>query len=152
MPDYADWGNLRNVLILLDPGDGTTGPRRLRNVNGAIATIPLEAMMTEVVSGKSNISTLTPILGFRDLSGYSMLTFEGWTDSTDEITFIIEKSPDGVHADVAAQTTVITQGTAGSIDVPSNLGVFWRLSAHTDSPGFPTSVLNWKLRGLLRQL
>lgn len=151
MPDYLGWGNLQNVLILLDAGDDA-GPKRLRNENGAIATVPLDAELEDIMSGQILVSTLTPIVGFRDLSDYSMLEFTGWTDSADQITFVVEKSPNGTHADVSAQTTVITQGTAGSIEVPQNIAAYWRLSAHTDSPGFPQSTLFWKLRGLPRQL
>lgn len=149
--DYTDWEGARPVIIFLDPGDDSTGPKRLRNENGALVTIGIEAELENILSGSLNVSTLTPVVSFKDLSAYTALVFEGWTDSADQINFLVERSPDGTHADVDQDIVVITVGKAGHIEKPVVLSQYWRVSAYTDSP-FPVSVLSWKLRGLPRSV
>lgn len=145
---YPDWAGAIPVFLLLDYGDNSL-PYRLRHAQGYIGVYIFERDLEEISSGQTNVSTLSPVTAWLDMSQYTHLRFVGWTEDADPITFIVEMSDDGTHPDVAQQTNVITEDNQASIDVAHRLARYWRIQAQTTDP-FPLSTLNWRILGRKR--
>lgn len=114
--DYPDWANAQPVFLFLDSGQGLP-PARLRHDNGALAVVSAVEDFAAIASGTLNVSTLTPLDAWRDLSAYGVVVFEAWTDSANEVNLIVEKSPDAVHPNIEQQLITVTTGKAVSVEV-----------------------------------
>lgn len=148
MADYPDWGDARPFFLMLDPGTGN--PQRLRHENGSIGVIPIEAELVVIDSGALNISTLTPVFAWRNLSAYTMVVFEAWSDAANDINLVVEKSPDSSHPNVDQGLSTATTGKSASIEVHTVMHQYWRMSAYVS--GFTLQAMSWRLRGLPKVL
>jgi hypothetical protein len=108
------------------------------------------------LAGTASVSTLTVLKAFTNLgSDYHTLLFVVInTDDTDTVTVTIETSEDGVHPDgTSIWTLTAAPGKQASMEVgPGLLRRYWRMSANTDSPGFPTAAVTWCIRGVNRKV
>lgn len=100
-----------------------------------------------------SVSTATIIYDWNNLGGeyYQILFYLVNNDLTNACTLIIETSEDGVHPDINATSIVIPPGNQGSLEIgPEQLRRFWRLTAHSPSPGYPDISVTWGSRGCER--
>jgi hypothetical protein len=108
------------------------------------------------MSGSVNVSTLTVLKAFTNLgSEYHVLLFAVVNESgTDPVTVIIETSEDGVHPDgVSVWTLEAEPDKQVSLEVgPGLLRQYWRISAHTEDPAYPTAPVRWAIRGVSRRV
>lgn len=106
------------------------------------------------LSGNINVDTLTVLKAFTALGGeYHTLLFTLVNLGADPVTFIVETSEDGTHADsVAVWTLTATAGKQASLEIgPGQIRKYWRISAHTTSPAYPTAAVQWAIRGVTRR-
>lgn len=104
-------------------------------------------------SGAVSVSTLTALKSFTALGqSYQSLVFAlSNTDGTNPCTFIVETSEDGIYADSDGQQSVtVPAGTQGSFDVGLVTRRYWRISAQTSSPTYPTVAVTWSISGVDR--
>lgn len=105
-------------------------------------------------SGSTNVSTLAVLKAFANLgSNYHTLLFCVQNlDLANSVTVIIETSEDGIYPDALVLWTLTCPAQKQvSLEVgPGLLRRFWRISAHTASPGFPTVPVTWTVRGVHR--
>jgi hypothetical protein len=106
------------------------------------------------LSGTSNVSTLTVLKAFTNLgSTYHTLLFcLQNTDVSNSVTVTIETSEDGVYPDAAVLWTLnCPPQKQVSLEVgPGLLRRYWRLSANTAGPSYPTVAASWCVRGVHR--
>jgi hypothetical protein len=105
-------------------------------------------------STTTSVSTLTVLKNWTDLGGtHNQLLF--WlsnTDATNYVDLFIETSEDGVRPDIHVETVRVPAGKQGSKEIgPFQLRRYWRVSAQTVSPVFPTAVVKWGIRGVSRR-
>lgn len=107
------------------------------------------------LSGDTPVDTLTVLKAFTALGGeYHMLLFTLVNlDETNSVTMIIETSEDGTHPDAAnVWTLVAPPGKQVSYEHgPGQIRKYWRISAHTASPGYPTVNVQWAVKGVTRR-
>jgi hypothetical protein len=98
------------------------------------------------------VSTLTPLTGWINMLNFVTGLFAVQNlDLVNELQMIVETSQDAVHADVTTFLTTVPAGDQGSYEIgPKFIRTYFRLSAQTDSPGFPTVNVNWQVVGLPR--
>lgn len=72
-------------------------------------------------------------------------------DPANTVTVIFETSEDGVTPDTALIWTYnIGPGQQCSLEIgPKFIRKFFAITAHTQSPGFPTASVQWTARGLM---
>ena len=106
------------------------------------------------LAGTTNVSTLTVLKAFTNLgSDYHTLLFAVQnTHATETCYFTIETSEDGVYPDanVTWYLTCPAQKQASLEVGPGILRRYWRISANTTSPGYPTVAVKWAVRGVHR--
>jgi len=113
----------------------------------------LPESITEL-AGTVNVSTLTVVKNWINLgSTYHTLLFAVQNTHATESCFVtVETSEDGVYPD-ANVTWLITcpAQKQASLEVgPGILRRYWRISANTTSPGYPTVAVKWAVRGVHR--
>jgi len=95
-----------------------------------------------------SVSTLTALMDWTDLSGYpDIVPVLINDDATNNVNLIVETSddPGGTKKpDIFQRTTAIPALKQGAEDI-TNHRKYWRISAQTDSPGFPTVSVRWAL-------
>jgi hypothetical protein len=88
----------------------------------------------------TNVSTLTAMVPFTNWTAADALLFAIINlDSTNPVTMRVESSEDGIHPDVDFTEVVAPPGQQASIEVgPAPVRSYWRVSAYTQSPAYPT--------------
>jgi hypothetical protein len=108
-----------------------------------------------ISSGTANVSTLTVIKAFIPLGHeYHTLVFVVTNlDATNTVTMLVETTEDGTHPDAVAKWTVdIPALKQGSVELgPNVLRKYWRISANSPSPTFPTCAVTWEIKGSFRR-
>jgi hypothetical protein len=106
------------------------------------------------LAGTTNVSTLTVLKAFTNLGSYyhTLLFVVQNTDNTNTVTVTIETSEDGVYADqhVLWSLSCPAQKQASLEVGPGLLRRYWRISANSQGPGYPTVALKWAVRGVHR--
>lgn len=100
----------------------------------------------------TNVSTLTVLKAFFDVaSSYSSALFALTNlDATNPVTFIVETSEDGSHADGdTSWSFTVAPGTQQSLEVGGVLRRYWRISAQTTNP-YPVAQVTWTITGIDR--
>jgi len=94
-----------------------------------------------------NVSTLTTLLQFQTWTNLdSLLVALVNLDTTNPVTLRVETSEDGIHPDDEYFEKVAPAGKQASIEIgPSARRTYWRVSAYTASPAYPTVAVKWKL-------
>lgn len=107
------------------------------------------------LTGSTPVSTLTVLKAFTRLGNeyHTLLFVLVNLDVTNEVSMIVETSEDGVHADsVAVWTLNAAPGKQASFEIgPGQTRSYWRLSAQTESPSFPTVNVQWAVKGVTRR-
>ena len=106
------------------------------------------------LAGTTNVSTLTVLKAFTNLgsSYHTLLVAVQNTHATETAYVTVETSEDGVYPDanVIWTLTCPAQKQASLELGPGILRRYWRISANTTSPGYPTVALKWCVRGCER--
>lgn len=107
----------------------------------------------KALSAATNVSTLTVLLDWFDVSGFGLViaTIQN-LDGANNVTLIVDVSRGGSSKNTGRQqTALVAAGDEGDIEVSiPNPRKYIRVSAQTDSPGFPTVSVKWALDGLHR--
>lgn len=106
-----------------------------------------------VTSGSGvSVSTLTPLTSWVSVVNFVKVLFALQnTDVMNEVSLIVETSEDGATPDAVFWRATAPAGEQVSYEVgPKDVHQFFRMSAVTDSPGFPTVSVNWQMRGIPR--
>lgn len=105
------------------------------------------------LSASTPVSTLTPLLAFKDFGqGYSTILFELVNNDGANAAYLdIESSTDGTtpDADLVERVAPASKGCSYAVG-PDNIRRYWRVSAHSLSPGYPTVNVQWKISGIPR--
>lgn len=104
-----------------------------------------------IASGAAvNVSTLTPLVEWTSVTDFVKALFALQnTDGVNGVSLIVETSEDGVHPDAEFWRAIAPAGDQVSYEIgPKEMRKFYRMSAVTASPGFPTVAVNWQMRGL----
>jgi len=99
-----------------------------------------------------SVSTLTPLTGWLSVIDFVKVLFALQnTDVTNEVSLIVETSEDAATPDAVFWRATAPAGDQVSYQIgPKDVHTYFRMSAVTDSPGFPTVVVNWQMRGIAR--
>lgn len=118
------------------------------------AAVPAPIVLTEFSGAALPVSVLTLLLTFTDYSLYRAILFTVVNlDLTSVVTALLETSEDGVHPDDGFDqliTLEVNPGMQRSWQVGGDkLRKFYRLSAHTLSPGYPAATVKFRVSGVL---
>lgn len=109
----------------------------------------------DTASGDIDVSTLTVLKAFTNLGwDYHTLLFVMVNKSaSDNVTMLVETSEDGVYPDgLVKWERVAAPLKQVSLELgPWIMRRYWRVSAYSDSPGFPTVPVSWSIRGAYRR-
>lgn len=108
-----------------------------------------------VASGSANVSTLTVLKAFADLGyEYHTLLFTVTNlDGSNPLNVTFETSENGTNPDCVQVWNLVAQpGKQASMQYTEGLRRYWRISAATNSPGFPTVACTWEIRGISRRV
>jgi len=109
---------------------------------------------TTILSGvATNVSTLTPLTGWVSMVKFvkGLFALQN-TDVTNEVSLIVETSEDAATPDAVFWRATAPAGEQVSYEIgPKDAHQYFRMSAVTDSPGFPTVAVNWQMRGISRK-
>lgn len=97
----------------------------------------------------TNVSTLTAVLAFERLPkpfNNLYITMDN-TDGVNTVWLRVEQSSDGVYVDIDSPPELeITASKSGTIVIPrANFRSYYRISAYTLTPGFPTVSIKWRV-------
>ncbi|HQR17695.1 MAG TPA: hypothetical protein PK948_04975 [Gemmatimonadales bacterium] len=106
------------------------------------------------VTTPQDVSTLTTLLAFTSYGE----THDGFAvhlenlDGANDVALIVEVSHNGSHPNTErTQTHLAHAGEEVTVTIdPPNPFTYIRITAQTNSPGFPTVQVKWALLGLLR--
>lgn len=122
--------------------------------NQEFAELLLVPKIVRPLSSPVPVSTLTTLMAFEEVGRhYSMLLFAMVNLSlVDTVTFRVETSETGVHPDEYRTYNIeAPPQKQASLELgPVLLRHFFRLSAFTTSPAFPTAFVQWMIRGVAR--
>jgi hypothetical protein len=109
-------------------------------------------------SAPVSVSVLTALLPFTSWPHTGGLLFAVVNlDAANPLTVILDRSEDGVSPDSDPVTGKTQTATAPPLSQcsfeigPNPLASYWRLSAHTASPGFPTVQVKWRVKAIVRR-
>jgi hypothetical protein len=101
-------------------------------------------------SAPVSVNTLTPLMPWTDVGhGNKIILFVCTNlDPTNAVNLVIENSEDESHVDDSiTQNILIPPLRQGSWELgPDSVRNIWRMSAHTNDPGYPTVLVKWMLR------
>jgi len=99
-------------------------------------------------SGPVDVSTVTPLLPFTDLSDYQIVFLAVQNLGPNEVTVFFETSEDGISVDATlVYTYTIQTGQQCSLEIsPDNVRSYYSITAQTDAPSFPTSQVTFQAR------
>ncbi len=137
MASYGDsWFGVHSVALILDENGQ---PTRLEGREGRLLVANTRADPEVIVATTTAFpSTLTPLTAWLDRREYFAALFTITNlDAAENVTMVTETSEDAAHADVNSWLVVVPAGKQGTIEVSEFLRRYWRVSAYSDSPGFP---------------
>jgi hypothetical protein len=106
------------------------------------------------LAGTTNVSTLTVLKAFTNLGStyHTLLFIIQNTDALNGVTFVVETSEDGVYPDQHVIWTIACPASKqATVEVgPGLLRRYWRISAYSAGPGYPTVACKWAVRGVHR--
>ena len=116
----------------------------------------MSRLISRVPKASVTVSTPAPLLDWTDLSGFN--EFSAWLTNkgASVITLTVTGSLDGVTPDASFAWSVdIAAGEHGSLPLPAPpqqhlAHRFWRVDAHSASPGYASTAADWGLDGTLR--
>ena len=96
------------------------------------------------------VSTLIELMPWTDIGHGNKIALFACVnmDTTNVANLIIENSEDESHVDDGyTQSILIPPLKQGSCEMgPDSVRNIWRMSAHTNDPGYPTVMVKWMLR------
>lgn len=117
-------------------------------MRNAAAQVEIKAL-----SGSTNVSTLTVLQDWLDVSGYELVipTIQN-LDGANNVTLIVDVSRSGSSKNTGRQQTMlVAAGDEGDVEISiPNPRRKIRISAQTDSPAFLTVAVKWALDGIQR--
>jgi hypothetical protein len=122
-----------------------------RSLHRAPSSVYVEEVYPYVTA--QNVSTLTTLLNWTDLgSDYSDLAFQlDNTDASNTCTLIVEASQGGTRPNDRQLTYTVPASKEGSLEIAGpNLYTYYRVTAQTASPSFPTVSIRWAVIGRRR--
>lgn len=106
------------------------------------------------LAGTTDVSTLTVLKAFTNLGSYyhTLLFVVQNTDAVNTVTFTVETSEDGEYPDQHVLWTIsCCAQKQASLEVgPGLLRRYWRISANSQGPDYPTVSVKWAVRGVHR--
>ena len=121
-------------------------------MSGIVVPPPPDIIVAQAAAGTS-VSTLTVLEAFTNRGSkyrgllYTLINLDG----SNTVDLILETSQDGTRPDsrIKWQETAAA-GEQVSVEIDATMRFYWRLSAQTASPGFPTVSVKWEIRGVPR--
>lgn len=97
------------------------------------------------------VSTLRTLVEYTEWDDHDLLLFAVINMSeADPVTVLIDTSEDGVADDQDSHAELAIQpGKQGSLEIgPLQTRRFFRLTAHTAEPDYPTALVKWTIKGM----